>query len=716
MIELISAQVRNFRQLRGVELSFARSAGRHLTVVRAENGTGKTTLMTALKWGLFGDDALSDARRTRASSSRSSYRIHPLDWEVESDRKMCPVMVTIEFATIDSGTGIENAYRLVRSTDVDASQKSAPYIIYSDLKIYAKKPAGDAPIPNPQAFISNRILPTSLKDVFFTDGDRALAFIEATDPSDSQSAKRERVEQAVRQLLGIEILEKTQHHLTVTRQRAVKAAGKDAQNSSIKDLAKQEEKLNQRLRKKEKEKEKVEDDLKATEKRKLEAATALHRALKAGGADRRKLESDMSRQEKALKGEGERYRELVDLQRQLINSSNALTCVAANRMSHAGKLLEQLESDGVIPDTLPEVIRDRLNRNTCVCGRDVSKGTEGHAKLSELLGRVKVLNASQGVLLHLSSTATRLHDRHARGDDEPDSWSKRAEDSMQDIVRCRLQEKHLEKTVKELHTRIRDIPEQNIKVLEDTLTQADDDLKKLNTDSGKVRERLQATRRGLDRIKKQRRSAQSRQDKHRRHLAEETAAEDMLNTVQKAIRGLQDKAVEEVSTRMSEIFLKMIVADPDTAKSINRVELTRHHDIIVSAADGQRLDPDKDLSGAQRRALTLAFIFALAQVSGVSAPNVVDTPLGMTSHLLRRAILEYAVENSKQLVLFLTSSEIHGAEDILDRYAGCTYTLTFSDHYPEQLVNDPGVGRLETLLCECGHRSSCRLCQRKETG
>ncbi len=51
------------------------------------------------------------------------------------------------------------------------------------------------------------------------------------------------------------------------------------------------------------------------------------------------------------------------------------------------------------------------------------------------------------------------------------------------------------------------------------------------------------------------------------------------------------------------------------------------------------LGTDLDLNGASRRALTLAFILAFTRVSGVKAPNVIDTPLGMTSGIVKRAML-----------------------------------------------------------------------------
>lgn len=58
-------------------------------------------------------------------------------------------------------------------------------------------------------------LPPELREIFFTDGDRALSFIEA----DSMTIKRKRVESAIKALLGLSILEEASKH--------IKAAGAD---------------------------------------------------------------------------------------------------------------------------------------------------------------------------------------------------------------------------------------------------------------------------------------------------------------------------------------------------------------------------------------------------------------------------------------------------------------------------------------------------------
>ena len=103
-------------------------------------------------------------------------------------------------------------------------------------------------------------------------------------------------------------------------------------------------------------------------------------------------------------------------------------------------------------------------------------------------------------------------------------------------------------------------------------------------------------------------------------------------------------------------------------------------DLVIAS-----LNPDRDLNGASRRALTLALILALTKISEVQAPNVIDTPLGMMSGYVKRSVLTTAVRESSQLILFLTRSEIADCEEILDAESGLVVTLTNPAHYPVML-------------------------------
>ena len=65
-MKLIRAEFENFRLLRDLTLDF--STDKTLTVIRAENETGKTTILNGLLWALYGDNSLPNRREGLSSS------------------------------------------------------------------------------------------------------------------------------------------------------------------------------------------------------------------------------------------------------------------------------------------------------------------------------------------------------------------------------------------------------------------------------------------------------------------------------------------------------------------------------------------------------------------------------------------------------------------------------------------------------------------------
>ncbi len=178
---------------------------------------------------------------------------------------------------------------------------------------------------------------------------------------------------------------------------------------------------------------------------------------------------------------------------------------------------------------------------------------------------------------------------------------------------------------------------------------------------------------------------------------------------------LRRNEVKNVSQEMNRIFLDMIGADPEANNlaTITKAELTEDFDILVYGSNGHKLNPDQDLNGASRRAITLAFVLALTKVSEVKAPNVIDTPLGMMSGYVKQSVLNKMLEEGSQIILFLTHDEIQGVEGILDKKAGKIYTLTNPAH-SRMLVNELNdVTNIGVIRCECNHRESCDVCARK---
>ena len=107
-----------------------------------------------------------------------------------------PITATVEFevTTYRQALGrvreTRRRYLLVRSAfeDVDSLARRSP----STVKLFLLDDSGASPIDAPEAIVNDE-LPPELRDVFFTDGDRALSFIEA---DVARATKRERVQRA----------------------------------------------------------------------------------------------------------------------------------------------------------------------------------------------------------------------------------------------------------------------------------------------------------------------------------------------------------------------------------------------------------------------------------------------------------------------------------------------------------------------------------------
>jgi len=205
-MKLISARFKNFRLLKDLSLDFSTSPDKPLTVIRAANESGKTTCETALIWVLYGSKALPNKGK--------AYPIYPSDALSQGIKKV-EISVEIDFETdqvVSIGKGKQEIktkrYRLLRSC-VEYPSSNENFKREAETKVlFEVTPEGVDRVTNSQdveAIIEDSI-PETLKDVYFTDGDSAMSFIEA---AATQGTKRKRVQDAIEALLGLKVLENT---------------------------------------------------------------------------------------------------------------------------------------------------------------------------------------------------------------------------------------------------------------------------------------------------------------------------------------------------------------------------------------------------------------------------------------------------------------------------------------------------------------------------
>jgi DNA sulfur modification protein DndD len=711
-VKLKSARIRNFKLLRDVLLDFSDDRNRPLTVIRAENGSGKTSTLVALRWALYGKDGLDDP----------TMRLSPTTWP---DQRPCEISVQLDFShTLYNQIAGESVptttdYRLVRSA-VETPEGNRPNRAEDRITLYRFTDAGLDKVDPPDLLV-RQMLPVEMKDIFFTDGDAALNFIS---PGLSQSAKRDQVKEAIRALLGVGLLESAASHIAGAQRKYNAYVSKAAQSQQLTDIVERLLQSQAQLDDNQARLRGVEHQVEELARRFEESDKRLQIALQAGDQVELARQRDLARRQFQ---ESRRSEAALKEQHRSVLQDELLSLAAMGaRLTVGFDELVKLHDAGIIPSGSVPVLAERLEIGTCVCGTPLTPGSEARQHLEELVERQKTVDARRKGLTELHNAARVDLQRAATSASD---WVAR----LNNLERARLSNR-----------KAAEAAAQQLQICEEKLARIDE---ARLVDARKERDAIQAA---LTAKQDERRDLQTAVDQQARLVADLkprydemlrrdaklsevnarlTVTEDMATVVQGVLEDLQQVYMRKVSDRMNVMFLEMVGADPATmsgdqgdhrSQVFRSAEITPRYQIVINSGENRTLNPESELNGASKRALTFSFIWALTEVSQVVAPRIIDTPLGMMSGAVKKRVIELITTPSgdtsdleKQVVLFLTRDEIRGTEDIIDQRAGRVYTFTNSDQYPVDLVNDPEVDVAQILRCECNHRQFCRTCARK---
>lgn len=701
-MKLIRAEFENFRLLRDLTLDF--STDKTLTVIRAENETGKTTILNGLLWALYGDNALPNEGK--------DYRLHPIDWDVSNGGQV-PISVQVDFETTglwrSSRGPIETRrqYRISRSAfeTLDGTEWKR---ISSTVRLAQIEDTGSEFVKYPDAEINDE-LPSELRDVFFTDGDRVLSFIEATV---SNTTKRGRVQKAIRSLLGLGVIENALNHLKKTAAEANKAAKGIGSDEKLTQIATRLEQIDKDIADREKKKEEARAQFAAFDEKLSEVQKAIYAALVKG--NREKLEHDIKETKQQLKRINDQQTDAIKEHSGLFRSLSLSRDLLAPVLEKSLGKLNNLRDQGKIPQETIPVLEEQLKGTTCICGESLDPnyvdGKHRREHIQCLIDKSQKTDELQSSIITLYHRSLSLLPAQIT---DSERWlAEYAKIFKRRDYLMSLREERGQK-LSSLETQLDDIPDTDIQGLRSTERYYRDQRDRFNAEQARLETQLEGLQNEQSSLSAQLNNFLREQKKGNRILAQLEVTQDVKQVLENSYNRITNEELDKVSELMNTIFLEMIGADPEQNAIIQKAEISKEFDILVYGPADRTLNPDRDLNGASRRALTLAFILALTRVSEVKAPNVIDTPLGMMSGYVKRSVLKTAIRESSQLVLFLTRSEIADCEDILDAEAGRVITLTNPAHYPRMLVNDPQVKERKVLQCACNHRKECPVCQRR---
>jgi DNA sulfur modification protein DndD len=701
-MKLLRAEFRNFRLLRDLELRFSGDPDRNLTVIRAANESGKTTILHALQWALYGDSALP--------GGGEGFRLHPIDWNAEDGARV-PITATVEFELTTYRRGpsgpreTRKRYRIIRSAfeEVDSAARRTA----STVKLFALNDTGTSPIDAPDAFIQDE-LPPELREVFFTDGDRALSFIEA---DVALSTKRERVQRAIRSLLGLGVIEDAIKHVRKASAEVNKQAKQFGSGSELNRIASRLETVEDETTKLETALQDAKQQFIAFDEKIEEKDRQIEAALLKGDKD--KLAKELDGAKRKIKQLDDQLGAANKEHSALFRSRSLAIDVLSPVLTRAFGKLQELKDQHKIPNSTIPVLEDRLASDLCICGEslaeDDSDGRRRREHIRHLIEDSERADEFQEILTSLYFEGKSLQPSEGGRSAWLEDYEKvfRSRSGLENL----REEAGREQRAVELQ--LAAVPDTDIQGLRETRRQYKEQKDRFLSKRSEIETQLSGLKREREQLAHERDRLLREQKKGARILSQLEVTQDVTRVLERSFEQITRGELKKVSDLMNSIFLEMIGADPEHRAIIQRAEIGPDFDIMVYGLNQRTLNPDRDLNGASRRALTLAFILALTKVSEVEAPNVIDTPLGMTSGYVKRSILRTAIRESAQLILFLTHDEIAGCEDIIDDAAGTVVTLTNPAHYPTMLMHDPGTRERKVLVCECDHRHTCGLCERR---
>ena len=705
-MKLKRVEFHNFKLLDGVVINFSGDAEHPLTVIRAENGSGKTSILWGLAWAFYGDAGLPTRGARLSSTSRTAGSV-------------TTVKVVVDFEHDPDGFGETNSYVLTRSVDETAGE--GDHVDHGPMRTHltTRKAAGEEPVPGDPNAILERFVPERLKDTFLTDGDRVQRFISGT------VAAKERqynVHQSIKALLGLDGLETVEDDIAKVANEFRKAmaanSGQDVK-AAAEALEDCEERLaTERTRRLETEtrRSKIEELIAVTEKELAEIT---------GHGDLERINQEISAAKNAKAAAARDAEALHNQIRNLFKSSEDVSwAIAGEALEKGHAVLDQLRERGVIPGSSIGVIKDRLEMGTCICGESLSKGSEHRAHVLALLEeQSKVTERRERLSETYHRTRAGLEAYSSTRDDGLDLWTQRPV----------LLERHTEilERLKEADRKAAEGEERRAAIDQEDIERLTTRLATNRRHLTEQSEAIGACGRAIADLEDQRAVLQGRYDKAQSAAKSDATsknrfdiADDLKRVVESTLSTLKTEHVGRVSTRMNEIFMEIVGGDPEAVGAVFRkVYLTDAFDIVVEAvvSDGRQrrtLDTDYEVNGASQRALTLAFIWALMEVADTVAPRVIDTPLGMTAGGVKRRMVEAITRPAGgslldyQVVLLLTRSEIRDIEDILDERTGAHVTLSCSKDYPTDLVHGWDVTEPTIRHCACTHRQFCEVCER----
>lgn len=615
--------IKDFRPFYGTQkIILSKNIEKNLTIINAENGSGKTSLLEAIKWCLYGK-MLNLPNKDDFANKRTIAET-PID-------EIIDVSITIKFQDNDHNYVVKRTNSFKRKSNFDLIKNNSQLTLQKINLITGESRT----IPNPEMEISN-IIPSDIN--FFFDGERLTEF-----------DNKKTLKSAIEGVLGVKSSINAIKHLKLVKkeiENELMLIEKNMGNETSFHLINVEQRLNEE---KENLKEKIKENLKEQEEAKkilskLDEKLSEIKVIEVLVNSKKGLEKELN----DLKKEEEETRNLImDRYRNDAYYSPILSLV-----KDVNKILVEKKSKKEVPSKVSEyLIKEILDEKICICGREVEEDSPEYETLTRLRKKSTTDNMATAFERALDFTK--------------DSKIKRKNFYSEiKLLKSRLEsiegkKENKQGALAEIENKIGENKTEEVQKLRETIMLNKNKLYNLVGESGHLKSKREDCEKKIQETNNKKRRIESSSDSVRILRKRVDFTKELIENIEKLLQLKKDSIRKNLNSKIQKIY------DKATRKGY---KIRLDDDFMIDIID-PTTNFKAPVSTGEQKIATLCFIGALADLAreihnresdmetGKIFPIVLDSPFGDLDSEHKEKVAELLPLLADQVVLLASTSQ-----------------------------------------------------------